>query len=165
MNAEFDIDVSGEDMFSKDYTICVADRDGLIRGFKFSSELINIITSRYGQGIYNRYKKSQKGKASLKIRLYSLVIYYIFNSLRMRKKKIILNICRDFNGREHDIKTNLSFFLEEKLCLKIEKFDFCKLRKNSHAHEYSYLMKKDAKNQLKTYVKISIEELEEFLKK
>ena len=33
MNLE--IDVSGEDLLSKDYTICIADNNGIIKGFKF----------------------------------------------------------------------------------------------------------------------------------
>jgi len=36
---EFDIDVSGDDLLSRDYTICIADRDSIIRGFKFSLNL------------------------------------------------------------------------------------------------------------------------------
>lgn len=39
---EFEIDVSGEDLLSKDYTICVADNNNIIKGFKFSDELVNI---------------------------------------------------------------------------------------------------------------------------
>ena len=56
---EFDIDVSGKDLLSKDYTICIANKDSLIRGFKLNEELVNILSSKYGQELY-QYKKSNK---------------------------------------------------------------------------------------------------------
>ncbi len=33
----FDIDVSGGDLLNKDYVICIANRDGIIKGFKFNT--------------------------------------------------------------------------------------------------------------------------------
>lgn len=44
----FEIDVSGDDLLSKDYTICIADKYGTIKGFKFSNDLINTLCSKYG---------------------------------------------------------------------------------------------------------------------
>ena len=65
---EFDIDVSGEDLLNKDSTICIADKDGIIKGFKFTGNLAEVINSRYGQDFYH-YTKSKNGRAVLKIRI------------------------------------------------------------------------------------------------
>lgn len=66
---EFDIDVSGMDILSKDYTICIASKDGnLIKGFKFNKNLIMVLSSRYSRGLY-KYKKSTKGNITFKIRI------------------------------------------------------------------------------------------------
>lgn len=164
MVKEFDIDVSGEDLLSKNYTICVANRGGIIKGFKFNEEYVQILNSRYGQGKY-RYKKSKREKAQLKVRTYCIIIYYLFKSLKI-EGEISLKICRDFDGKENDIKENLKFFLEKLLGLKIdERILFTKLDENSNAHRYSHIMRKDTKNQFPNYIKISIEDIEKFLKK
>ena len=160
---EFDIDVSGEDVFSKNFTICIANKDSIIKGYKLSSEIINIISSRYGHGFY-KYKKSDKGRSLFKVRTYCIIIYYLFKSIQI-KNGIRLNICRDFDGKENDIKSNLSFFLGNLLNIKIESLIFCRLGEGSNAHRYSYLMRKDDKNQMKTYVNIKLEDIEKFLKK
>ncbi len=44
-------------------------------------------------------------------------------------------------------------------------FEFTRLGKDSQAHHYSYLMRKDKKNQLKSYVEINLEDIEKWLKK
>jgi hypothetical protein len=160
---QFDIDVSGEDIFSKDYTICIANKDGIIKGFKFDSDIISILSARYGQGLY-RYKKSKKQRAVFKVRVYSIVIYYLFKSLKI-KEPICLHVCRDFNGREQDVKSNLKYFLNELLKLNITELSFMKLSRDSNAHQYAYLMKKDLKNKLETYINISVRQIEKFLKK
>ena len=79
----FEIDVSGEDLLQKDYTICIANKDSIIKGFKFNRELISILSSRYGQNIY-RYPKSQKGKAMFKIRLYCIIVSYLVKSINIK---------------------------------------------------------------------------------
>jgi hypothetical protein len=160
---KFEVDVSGEDLLEKDYTICVADNNGIIKGFKFSNELVNILSSKYGQGIYKKYIKSQKGKATFKIRLYCIVIYYLIKSLNV--KDISLTLCRDFQGREAGIKGNLKFFIEKILNLKLDGIYFDKLSPNSNAHKYAYLMRQDTKNKMSTYIGISLADLERWLKK
>jgi len=158
----FEIDVSGSDLLSKNYTICIANKDSIIRGFKFSNQLVSDLSSKYGQGLY-RYNKSQKGKSNFKVRLYCIIIYYLFKSLNL-KEEVSLNICRDFLGRENDIKKNLIFFLEEKIGLRIDgRFYFVKLDENSTAHRYSFLMRHDNKSQMKTYVEINLEDIERWL--
>ncbi len=160
---DFEIDVSGEDVLSSDYTICIANKSGIIRGYKISSDFIRIISSRYGQGLY-RYTKSKKGRTLLKVRIYSVIIYHIFKSMNINEE-ISLTLCRDFNGREEDIKSNLKYLLSNLLNMQIRSISFGKLGAESNAHKYAYLMRKDTKNQLRTYVKISFSEVENFLKK
>ena len=159
---KFEIDVSGQDLLSKDYTICVANDDGIIKGYKFSSEIVKIIHAKFGQRMY-KYSKSQKGTALLKIRIYSIVIYYIFKSIKI--KEINLKICRDFAGHENDIKSNINYFLRDKLKIKIKSMHFGKLNDKSNAHKYAYLMRKDSKNKIDGYVNIKLKDIEKFLKK
>jgi hypothetical protein len=161
----FEIDVSGEDLLSKNYVICIANKDGIIKGFKFSEKLVKVLSSKYGQGFY-RYQKSKKGKSLFKVRLYSIVIYYLFKSLK--KGDLSLDICRDFTGKENenDIRKTLKFFLEDKLDYQIDdRIYFTKLNNDSNAHIYSFLMRHDKKNKMDTYVKITLEDFEKWLKK
>ncbi len=170
---EFEIDVSGKDLLSKDYTIVVAERNNqsknsIIFGYKFREEIIKVLRSRHGQGFY-RYKLSKSHKSLFKIRLYNIAIYYIFKHIYQRNKnireKINLYLCRDFEGRENDIKSNINTLLKEKLNLNIESILFLKLQKGSNADKYAYLMRKDKKNLMKNhYITIKIEEFENFLK-
>lgn len=145
---DFEIDVSGEDILDKDYVICVANKENLIKGFKMSSSLVKTLNSKFGQGIYNRYNKSLKGKSNFKIRLYSIIIYLIFKSIKV-KEPFNLILCRDFDGKENDIKSNLNYFLKELLGLKIKNIRFTRLEQDSNAHQYAYLMKKDIEKYLK----------------
>jgi len=159
---DFEIDVSGDDLFSRNYTIVIADKDNLIRGFKFNQELVKILRSRFGEGKY-RYPNSKKGRALLKIRIYCIIIYYLFNNINFKKEKELnLEICRDFQGHERDISSNLKYFLGDKLNLNIN-IKYLKLEKGSNADKYAYLMSKDTKNQIKGYVKISLDDIEKFL--
>ncbi len=161
---EFDIDVSGEDILSKDFVICIANSNNLIKGYKFDSDIIKILNSRYGQGFY-RYQKSKKGKSLFKVRLYSIIVYYLFKDININDH-VSLHICRDFDGKETDIKVNFKYFLETLLGIKIdEKFYFGRLDVKSNAHRYASLMRMDTKNQLKTYVNITLEEIEKFILK
>ncbi len=159
----FEIDVSGQDLLEKNYSICVADKNNLVSGFKFNEKLIKIIKSRYGEGKY-RYKKSKQGVALLKIRIYCIIIYYIFKDIKLKNKEILLEICRDFQGHEDDIKSNLKYFLEKRLGLNLE-MRFIKLSKESNSDKYSTLMRLDTKDQFPNYVKISLGDIEKFLKK
>jgi len=160
---DFDIDVSGEEILSKDYTICVANNNGIIKGFKFDESLIRILCSRFGQGMY-RYKNSGKQKATFKLRLYCIVIHYLFKSIK-KLPPISLKICKDFDGKVNDINSNLRYLIETELGIKIENTSHEKLSNDSSAHEYAYLMRRDRKNKMETYVKISLEDFERFLKK
>lgn len=158
---DFDIDVSGEDIFQKDYTVCIADNNSIIKGFKMNATLCHAINSKYMRGLY-RYNKSKKGKTDLRIRVYCVIIYYLFKAAQL-KKEINLNLCMDFNGKEEGIKSNLNFLLKQKLKLKINDMKFCKLSNESNADKYAYLMRKDTRNLLKTYIQIKLEDIEKFL--
>lgn len=160
----FEIDVSGGDLLSKDYTICVANKDSLIRGFKFNWQLVDTLSSRYKQGLY-RYAQSKKGKSNFKVRLYCIVIFYLIKAMNL-KGDMSLTICRDFTGREDDIKKNLKFFLETYLKLNLDdQIYFSKLSTDSNAHKYAYLIRHDTKNQMKNYVNIDLKDIEIWLKK
>jgi hypothetical protein len=160
---EFDIDVSGEDLLSKDYVVCTANKDGIIKGFKFSDKLVRDLSSRYGQGFY-RYKKSKKGKSDFKLRLYCITIFYLFKSINLNKD-ISLNICRDFQGKENDIKENIKSIFKKNTLKFPERIYFVKLLNNSNAHKYAFLMREDRKDKLSTYVDIKLKDFEKWLKK
>jgi hypothetical protein len=84
---EFDIDVSGEDILSIGYTVCIANKDSIIKGYKMSHNMLDIISSRYNQNIYNKYKKSSTGRSLLKIRIYCIIIHHLcllFLELRLQ---------------------------------------------------------------------------------
>jgi len=150
-------------LLSKNYIVCIANQDHIIKGFKFNNELVKILSSRYGQGFY-RYQKSKKGKSLFKLRLYSIIIYHLFKSIKFQKN-LSLTICRDFDGQENDIKENLNFFLNQKLGLVFkDNIYFAKLDKNSNAHKYAFLMREDIKNKMNTYVEIKLEDFEKWLK-
>lgn len=157
----FEVDVSGEDLLSKDYAICIADKNSNIKGFKFSEKLVKDLCSRYEQGFY-RYKKSKKGKADFKIRLYSVVVYYLFKSLKIFEE-VSLNLCRDFDRKENDIRENLRT-LFRKNALKFKEIYFVKLNEDSNAHKYAFLMRHDKKNQLPNYINIKLDDFEKWLK-
>ena len=107
---EFEIDVSGEDIFSSEYTICIAGNKDIIRGFKFDKKLTQTLRSRYGQGLY-KYKKSDKQNSLFKVRVYSIVIYYLLKSIQ-DIREVSLVVCRDFDGKENDINANLKYLLK-----------------------------------------------------
>jgi hypothetical protein len=163
---DFEIDVSGEDIWNHDYTIVIAEKSNtsFIRGFKFTKELIQILRTRHGEGQY-RYSMSKQDKSLFRVRTYCIVVYYLFKKLKLeRGTEINLHICRDFQGHERDITSNLKPLIE-KLGLKINKPIYQQLPKGSIADKYAYLLRNDTKNQFKNYFNISLEEIEEFLKK
>ncbi|MEK6912948.1 MAG: hypothetical protein AABX26_03265 [Nanoarchaeota archaeon] len=158
---KFEIDVCGSDIFNDDYVICITDGDGIIQGFKFSKELTAEIVGKWVRGKY-KYKHSASKQGIFKVRLYCIILYHLFKAIP-NCKEVDLYICRDFYGRENEIKQNLHYFLEEKCQIKINNLVYGKLPPDSDAHWYAYLMHKDKYNKLPTYVNIKIEEIEPFL--
>src|SRR4030042_4712673 len=146
---KFEIDVSGEDIFDRDYTIVVADENNLVKGFKFTRQLVQTLRARQGEGRY-RYPLSRHGKSMFRVRLYCIIVYYLFKSLKIEGKERSLEICRDFQGHEKDITSNLKYFLEKLLGLKVE-IKYVKLPKESNADKYAFLMRNDVKNKIEGY--------------
>ncbi len=163
----FEVDVSGPDIFEKDYTVMVAEtgKSGVILGHKFSDKNRKIIRAKHGQRQY-RYAVSKKGKANLRVRLYCITIYCIFRELKKRHglKKVNLDVCRDFSGNEAQIKINLNHFTGKLLKIDI-RMQFVALPKEAAADKYAFLVRHDKLNKLaKLCVPIKLEEFERFLK-
>ena len=160
---KFEIDVSGPDIFNDDYVICIADGEGVIKGFKFNRLLSDEIVQKWLRGKY-RYKSSASKQGIFKVRLYCIIIYNLFKQIE-DCKEVDLCICRDFQGRENEITQNLYYFLEKIGKIKIKSLKYGKLPNDSDAHWYAYMMHKDKYNKLHTYTNIKIEEIECFLHK
>jgi len=163
----FEVDVSGPDIFTTGYVICIAEKDGkIIRGFKFDKELVDRLVSNWKADKY-RYTTSDRQKGFFKVRVYCIVLYYLFKSIApiIKKDKLNLTICRDFHGHENDIDMNLKFFLERKIDATMGKPAYEKLPLDSYAHAYAKLMFNDVINLFSTYSKITLDEIELFLKK
>jgi len=167
---KFEIDVSGSDLFKPKYTICIASKDeekgnNIIKGFRIDEEIKKTLIKRWKENKYRYYyNESEKKRGLFKVRIYCIIIYYLFKSLNI-KEKISLTICRDFSGRESTIKQNLKFLLEKKGKMKIGVPLFQKLPPSSLAHWYARMMAGDSENRLNTYVNITLGDIEKFLKK
>lgn len=159
----FEIDVSGSDIFHDDYVICIADGNGVVKGFKFNKKFSDELVGKWVRGKY-KYKHSANKQGIFKVRLYCIVVYNLFKHIE-NCKEAELYICRDFHGRENEITQNLHYFLEKKGNIKIKSLKYGKLPNDSDAHWYAYMMHKDKYNKLPTYVDIKIEEIEPFLHK
>ena len=158
---EFEIDVSGEDILSHNYSIVVASND-IVKGFKLNRKLIQILRSRQGERKY-RYALSVRGKSLLKVRLYCIIVYYIFKSINLEAhEEIVINVCRDFYGHEREINSHLKYFLQGLLGLNIS-LRYVHLPKGSKADRYAGLLRRDKKNQMECYVDIGLEDIEKFL--
>jgi len=163
---KFEVDVSGYDLFNDTYVICIAREDGeIIRGFKFTKALINSLVSNWKQNKYRyEYNSFETKRGILKVRIYSIILYYLFKSIE-KPDFLSLTICRDFKGRNNEIVQSLRYFLEGLLQIKMGKPLFQRLANSSHAHIYASMMRKDIKNQFRTYVDIGLQDIEKFLRK
>ncbi len=166
----FEIDVSGDDMFNPNYTICIASKDkivgkSIIKGFRIPEEIKQILIERWKQNKYRYYYDVlEKQRGLFKVRIYCIIIYYLFKSLDINEK-VSLTICKDFFGRKRTINQNLKFLLEEKGGMIIGKPLHQKLHPSSLAHWYAGMMARDGENRLDTYVDITLEDIERFLRK
>jgi hypothetical protein len=120
---KFEVDVSGNDMFNDVFTICLAQDNGeIILGFKFNKELITSLISNWKSNKYRYvYDKFETKRGILKVRIYSIVLYYLFKSIKSKPDFISLTLCRDFKGRENEIKQSLKHLIETDLGLKMGK--------------------------------------------
>ena len=167
---KFEIDVSGDDLFKPKYTICIACKDetgrkSIIKGFRIDEEIKKRLIERWKENKYRyHYDKFEKKRGLFKVRIYCIIIYYLFKSLKI-KNNISLTICRDFHGRESTINQNLRFLLGEKGKMKVGIPLHQKLPPSSLAHWYAGMMANDSENRLDTHVKINLKDIEKFLKK
>jgi hypothetical protein len=163
---KFEVDVSGYDLFNDTYVICIAkDTRDIIKGFKFNKQLISEIINNWKANKYRyEYNSFETKRGIIKVRIYSIVLYYLFKSIE-KPDFLSLTLCRDFKGRENEITQSLKYFLETLLKIKIEKPFYQRLPQDSYAHIYANMMRKDDKNLLNTYINISREDIEKFLKK
>lgn len=164
---KFEIDVSGQDILNENYVICVSEKskekDAKIKGFKFHKEISDKLQKNWEDGKY-KYPCVKGKKGFFKVRIYSIVLFYIFKELDI-KENVSLTICRDFSGHENDIDKNLIFFLKNTLGIKLGKPLHQKLPKDSNAHWYAYMMAKDSADLFKdAYIQISLEDIEKYLK-
>ena len=160
---KFEIDVSGDDIFNPDYVICIAGEEGIIKGFKFKKELIDTIVTNWKSKKYG-YKTSDKGRGFFKVKLYCVIIHYLFKSANI-KNRVLLTICRDFHGHVNDINNSLRHFLETRLNLEIGYPRHRKLPDSSHAHRYAKMMYNDKLNILPIYVNITLDDIEKLISK
>lgn len=168
---KFEIDVSGDDLFTNlKYTICIASKDkingkSIIRGYRIDEEVKKTLIEKWKDNKYRYpYNEFEMNRGTFKVRIYCIIIYYLFKSLKI-KEKISLTICRDFPGRESTIRQNLKFLMEDKGGMKIGVPLFQKLPTSSLAHWYAKMMANDSENHLDTYVNITLKDIEKFLKK
>ena len=167
---KFEIDISGSDLFKPKYAICITSKEkingeSIIKGFRFDKDLQKILIKNWKDNKYRYfYNEKEKKRGLFKVRIYCIVIYYLFKSLNI-KEQISLTICRDFSGREATITQNLKFLLEEKDDIKIGKPLYQKLPNSSLAHWYAGMIANDSENRLDTHVNITLEDIEKFLKK
>ena len=115
---QLEIDVSGSDILSKDYTVVIAEKDNskLLIGYKFNRKIQQDLLSKFGEKRFH-YNKSKKGQAHFRIRLYCIIIYYLFKKIRKQfnSKEIFIDLCRDFQGNENNIGQQLDFFIRKKM--------------------------------------------------
>jgi hypothetical protein len=163
---KFEVDVSGYDIFNDTYVICIARDDGeIVKGFKFNKELTDRLITNWKANKYRyEYNHYETKRGIFKVRIYSIILYYIFKSIE-KPDFLSLTLCRDFKGRNNEITQSLKYFLETILKIKMGKPIYQKLASTSHAHIYASMMRRDNKNLLNTYVNISLEDIEKFLKK
>ncbi|MBU2458878.1 MAG: hypothetical protein KKB29_00745, partial [Nanoarchaeota archaeon] len=108
----FEIDISGSDIFDPDYVICISSKElfngrRIIKGFKIDEELIKTLIKKWKGNKYRYYyDQYEQTRGTFKVRIYCIIIYYLFKSLGIREK-ISLTICRDFSGRENTVNQNL----------------------------------------------------------
>ncbi|MBU1203701.1 MAG: hypothetical protein KKG60_01385 [Nanoarchaeota archaeon] len=160
---KFEIDVSGYDIFSKDYVICISGEGSIVKGFKFKKELIETIINNWHKQKYG-YRDFGKEIALFKVKLYCVIIYYLFKSIGL-KERVSLTICRDFYRHKNDINNTLRYLLEKKLGIQIGSPLHQRLPNSSEAHRYAKLMHNDTLNKLTTSVDINLEDIEKFLRR
>ena len=137
----------------------------MIKGWRIDKEIKKTLIINWKENKYRyKYNKNEKKRGLFKVRIYCTILYYIFKSLKL-SDKISLTICRDFPGRESTIAQNLKYLLEDMGGMKIGTPLYQKLPASSPAHWYARMMATDSENRLDTYINLTLEDIEKFLKK
>lgn len=110
---KFEIDMSGCDILRDNSVIGISGGNGLIRGFKINTKLIN--------GLLNNWKNKEyfcrfsiRNQGFFKAMIYSSVICCLLENLNA-PLELELEICRDLRFHENNIKQRLNKLLKEKL--------------------------------------------------
>lgn len=161
---KIEIDVSGADLFHENYSICVSDGIGNVRGFKFTQELIKELNENWKKEKYNKCSYSPNS-GKFKVRIYRVVLRYLIKELfsKNRDKKVIVQFCRDFPSHESGISQSIKHRIINIHKRELQKISCKKLSKNSDAHQYAKMMYNDKYNYLGCYVKINLEDIEKGL--
>lgn len=104
-----EIDVSGSDLLKENYSICISDNQGIIRGFKITKDLINSLLENWKKGKYNKVRYSPRA-GKFKARIYKVVLRYLLNELFKESKEggeVSVCFCRDFPSHESGIKQSI----------------------------------------------------------
>jgi hypothetical protein len=158
-----DVDVSGEDLLSQGYVICAVE-EKKVKAFKMDARTVSAIHDRLAKGSY-KYKRSKRGKSSLKIRIYCVVVIALIKSLRP-KGPLTLRLCRDFYGREFDIKTTLEDILGNQSKIALKEIVFVVFPDDNLAHMMAGTCRKDRAGRLKgIYIDFPLESIEQFLRR
>lgn len=158
---KIEIDVSGNDVFHENYSICVSDVVGNIIGFKFPQDLIDKLKENWKNGKYNKCPYSlNQGK--FKVRIYRVVLRYLLKELfkRNKDKDIVVQFCRDFPSHEKGISQSLSHRIINIHKRNLKRIYCFKLPKDSDAHLYAKMMYNDRYNYLTCYAKINLKYIE-----
>ncbi len=159
-----EVDVSGADLFHENYTICVSNGEGFIRGYKFTGEFINKLKENYKNKKYTRLPKNIKlGK--FKVKIYLIVLRYLFGDLfsKISENEFTLTFCRDFPYHENSILRSIEHQLERVHNKKLNNIKCSKLPNFSDAHHYAKMMYNDKYNYLSCYCNISLKDIEKLL--
>ncbi|MFT4343351.1 MAG: hypothetical protein ACMXYE_01240 [Candidatus Woesearchaeota archaeon] len=98
----YKIDVTGDDILSKNAGIVIVYNNKFVYGFKFNSHLQNTIRNNFQKNLY-----CFSNKKILKPRIYCAVVTLILKKIQIDHytdpTSFQLNICNDFDGHSNDI--------------------------------------------------------------
>ena len=159
-----EIDVSGADLFHENYTICISNGEGFIRGYKFTKNVIEELKENYFRNKYTRLQKNIRiGK--FKVKIYLIVLRYLFQDFfnQCPEEDFTITFCRDFPFHENSISCSIRHQLKNVHCKNLKKINCEKLPIFSDAHCYAKMMHHDRHNYLNCYCNINLEDIEKFL--
>lgn len=160
-----EIDVSGHDIFSENYAICLSAGDGRVKGFKFDGELIRELKKNWKNGKYDKYPYQQQNQGAFKTRIYcvigKLLLGELFNGFN--DKVVGVHFCGDFPGHEDTIKASLNHCITHIHKKQTSKVHCARLPSGSDAHRYAKMMHQDIYRHLGIYVNISLGQIEPYL--